>query len=104
MAKLLPIIIAPNKILREKSKDLNPEDLNKPEIQELLLDMEKTMLEKDGLGLAAPQIGKNLNIIVIGAGGECKLWLTLFLMVVSCAVPVNQNVLWMLSAKGIHSM
>jgi len=65
MAKLLPIIIAPNKILRQKSTDVNPEDIQSPKIKELLLDMEKTMLEKDGVGLAAPQIGKNLNIIVI---------------------------------------
>jgi peptide deformylase len=27
--------------------------------------MKKTMLEKDGVGLAAPQIGKNIRLIVI---------------------------------------
>lgn len=70
MAKILPIIIAPNKILREKSKDINPEDLKKSEMKKLLLDMEKTMLQEDGLGLAAPQIGKNLNIFVINNKGK----------------------------------
>jgi peptide deformylase len=70
MAKILPIIIAPNKILREKSKDINPEDLKKAEMKELLLDMEKTMLQEDGLGLAAPQIGKNLNIFVLNNKGN----------------------------------
>ena len=70
MAKILPIIIAPNKILRNKSQDINPEDLKKPEMQELLLDMEKTMLQEDGLGLAAPQIGKNINIFVINDKGK----------------------------------
>lgn len=70
MAKILPIIIAPNKILREKSKDINPEDLKKAEMKELLLDMEKTMLQEDGLGLAAPQIGKNINIFVINDKGK----------------------------------
>jgi peptide deformylase len=70
MAKILPIIIAPNKILREKSKDINPEDLKKAEMKKLLLNMEKTMLEEDGLGLAAPQIGKNLNIFVVNDKGK----------------------------------
>ena len=70
MAKILPIIIAPNKILREKSKDINPEDLKKPEMKDLLLDMKKTMIQEDGLGLAAPQIGKNLNIFVVNNKGK----------------------------------
>jgi peptide deformylase len=70
MAKILPIIITPNKILREKSKDINPEDLKKAEMNELLLNMEKTMLQEDGLGLAAPQIGKNINIFVINNKGK----------------------------------
>lgn len=65
MAKLLKIITHPNPILRKKSVDLKKKDINSKETQKLLLDMEKTMYEKDGAGLAAPQIGKNIRIVVI---------------------------------------
>ncbi len=62
MSKLLPIIIHPNPILRQKSAKIKKIS---HKIKRLALDMEKTMLEKDGIGLAAPQVGKNLRIIAI---------------------------------------
>lgn len=65
MPKKLDILIHPNPILRKKSQELQKEELLKKEIKELLLDMEETMKVKDGAGLAAPQIGKNLRIVVI---------------------------------------
>ncbi|MBU1165056.1 peptide deformylase [Patescibacteria group bacterium] len=63
MAKLLPITYFPCKDLRKKSKKVV--DFKSKEFQQLILDMDKTMQEKDGLGLAAPQIGKNINMVVI---------------------------------------
>lgn len=65
MPKQLKIIIHPNPILRKKSQPLKTAEITSPEIQGLLLDMEETMLKKDGAGLAAPQIGKNIRLIVI---------------------------------------
>lgn len=74
MSKILPIITHPNPILRKKSEDVNLEEIKSPEFQELLLDMETTMLKEDGVGLAAPQIGKNIRAISIYAEGK-KLFL-----------------------------
>ena len=65
MAKLLEIIKHPNKILRIKSKEINLEKINNSDFIKLLKDMEKTMLAKDGAGLAAPQIGENIRLIII---------------------------------------
>ncbi|MFA6409999.1 MAG: peptide deformylase [Candidatus Buchananbacteria bacterium] len=65
MAKLLPIKIYSCPVLRQKSKALKSEELQKKEFGQLLLDMEKTMKEKDGVGLAAPQIGKSIRVVVI---------------------------------------
>jgi len=65
MTKLLPIIVHPNPLLRKKSTALPLTKISQPKIQQLLLDMEKTMIEKDGAGLAAPQIGQNIRLIVI---------------------------------------
>jgi len=65
MPKLLPIITDPNPILRKKSEEIDKAKLGSKKLQELCLNMMKTMKEKDGLGLAAPQIGQNIRLIVI---------------------------------------
>jgi len=65
MPKLLPIKIYPCPVLRQKSQELKSEELQKKDIQQLILDMEKTMKEKDGVGLAAPQIGRSIRVAVI---------------------------------------
>jgi len=70
MAKLLPIKIYGCPLLRKKSNLLLTEELQKNEIKQLFLDMEKTMKEKDGIGLAAPQIGQNIRVVVISIENE----------------------------------
>lgn len=65
MEKFLPIIINPNPILRKLSIPVDLENLKKADIKQLLLDMAFTMKQKDGAGLAAPQIGRNIRIVVI---------------------------------------
>lgn len=71
MAKLLPIKIYSCPVLRQKSRGLKVEELQKKEIQQLISDMEKTMKEKDGLGLAAPQVGQSVRIAVINTEDGC---------------------------------
>jgi peptide deformylase len=65
MPKILPIIKAPNDILRKKSSELPLDKINSPVIKKLCGDMCFTMVKKDGVGLAAPQIGKNIRLIVV---------------------------------------
>lgn len=65
MPKQLPILIHPHPTLRKKSIEIDPEKLLTAEMKELLLDMEETMKIKDGAGLAAPQIGLNIRMIVV---------------------------------------
>ena len=59
---LLPIYIYGHPILRKVSEDITAdyEGLGK-----LIDDMFQTMYESDGVGLAAPQIGKNIRLFVI---------------------------------------
>ncbi len=59
---MLPVRIIGDKVLRQKAKQV--EEIT-PEIKELVADMFYTMYETDGIGLAAPQIGKSLRIFVI---------------------------------------
>lgn len=59
---LYPIIIQPNEQLRRTNQAV--QELT-DELVELLDDMYETMLAHDGVGIAAPQIGKNLQIAVV---------------------------------------
>jgi len=65
MPKILNIIKYPDPALREKSTDIPLTDIKKPEMKQLLNDMKHTMKELDGAGLAAPQIGLNIRLVVI---------------------------------------
>ena len=73
ISKLLPIITNPNPILYKKSVEIK--QVQAKQFQRLCLDMAKTMKEKDGVGLAAPQIGQNIRLIVINAkdGAICMI-------------------------------
>ena len=65
MSKLLPLVTNPAPSLREKSREITLTELSSPEFLSLCGDMAKTMKIKDGIGLAAPQIGRNIRLIVI---------------------------------------
>lgn len=60
---ILPIRIAPDPILRQKSKRVRFIDSS---INKLIDNMLETMRSVSGVGLAAPQIGTPLRVIVIG--------------------------------------
>ncbi|MDQ1297289.1 MAG: peptide deformylase [Bacteroidota bacterium] len=57
-----PIVIYGHTILRKIAEDI---DQDYPGLQQLVSDLFETMYNSDGLGLAAPQIGKSLRIFVI---------------------------------------
>lgn len=60
---MLEIIINPNPILRKKSQNVT--DILSDKIQKLIPEMIETMKIKDGVGLAAPQIGQNIRLLVV---------------------------------------
>ncbi|MDD5095281.1 MAG: peptide deformylase [Dehalococcoidia bacterium] len=59
---VLPILRFGNPILRDKSKKVSTIS---PSVQKLIDDMIATMQEACGAGLAAPQVGKLLRVIVL---------------------------------------
>ena len=67
MPKLLKIITHPNDILQKKSQEISREVIKSKEFQILCDDMFETMVKKDGIGLAAPQIGKNIRLSAINS-------------------------------------
>jgi peptide deformylase len=60
----LPIYLYGHPVLREKSQPISSDY---PEIKKLVSDMFETMYHSEGVGLAAPQIGRNERIVVIDA-------------------------------------
>jgi len=73
MAKILPIIKNPSPLLREKSEEIDLKKIKVNELKELCADMIKTMKENDGVGLAAPQVGKSIRLITINTKDEPKI-------------------------------
>jgi peptide deformylase len=59
-----PIVVYGSPILRKKAPDI---DRDLKGLSTLIADMFETMYKSDGMGLAAPQIGKSLRLIVIDA-------------------------------------
>jgi peptide deformylase len=59
---VLPIRVVPDPILRQKAKRIKTIDKS---IRKLVSDMQETLREAGGVGLAANQVGKTLRLIVI---------------------------------------
>lgn len=59
---ILPIYIYGQPVLRKESLDI---EKGYPNLKELIANMFETMEESNGVGLAAPQIGLNIRVVVI---------------------------------------
>ena len=59
---ILPIYTYGNPVLRKEAQDI---DASYPELQTLIANMYETLKESDGIGLAAPQIGLDIRLVII---------------------------------------
>jgi len=59
---VLPIYIYGQPVLRKVAEDITPDY---PDLKQLIADMWETLAESDGIGLAAPQIGRAIRLSVI---------------------------------------
>ena len=59
---ILPIVAYGSEILRKIAQDITPDY---PSLQKLLEDMWETMYSSNGVGLAAPQINKDIRVFVM---------------------------------------
>jgi peptide deformylase len=61
----LKIVQAGEMVLRERARPLSPEEIRSRETHELIEHMRETMHDAPGVGLAAPQIGLPIQLVVI---------------------------------------
>ena len=72
---ILPVYLYGQPVLRKEAEDV-PRDY--PELKQLVANMFDTMYNADGVGLAAPQVGLSIRLLVIDADvmgddfPECK--------------------------------
>ena len=52
-------------VLRRRARELSRDEIATPAIQELIVRMRDTMRDAPGVGLAAPQIGESIQLVVI---------------------------------------
>ena len=64
---IYPIVIYGNETLRKPSEPIAPDY---PELKKLIEDVFLTLSEASGVGLAAPQIGKNIRLFIV----DCTPW------------------------------
>ena len=59
---ILPIVAYGNPVLRKVGREITPEY---PELEKLIADMWETMYNSNGVGLAAPQINRDIRLFVM---------------------------------------
>ncbi len=62
---VLKIVQAGDPVLRQRARELLPEEISSPEVKSLIVLMRETMRDTPGVGLAAPQVGVGLRVIVV---------------------------------------
>ena len=72
---ILPIYLYGHPVLRAETEEITPDY---PDLKKLIADMWETMYNSEGVGLAAPQIGRSIRLIVLDGSAlednfpECK--------------------------------
>jgi peptide deformylase len=61
----LKIVQVGDPVLRQSARALTPQEIVSEETQRLIRDMQETMYDAPGVGLAAPQVGLSLQLAVI---------------------------------------
>src|SRR5207344_458325 len=69
MAKL-PIAKLGNPILRQIAAKVDPRDIRTYDLQQFIDNLLETMLDEPGIGLAAPQVSRSIQLVVMGCPGE----------------------------------
>jgi peptide deformylase len=59
-----------NPVLRKRAEPVSQDELLTPAFQQFIDDMLETMVEAEGIGLAAPQVSRSQQVVVMDCPGE----------------------------------
>jgi peptide deformylase len=102
MKDLFSIVTHPAPSLRERSVEVDPTDITTPEFQAYLDKLTHTMIVKDGVGIASPQVGINKRVIVVMMNGKTECYINPEILKVSEAMIEDEE--GCLSVPGIYGM
>ena len=66
----LPIAKLGNPVLRQIAAKVNPRDMCTYDLQQFIDNLIETMLDEPGIGLAAPQVSRPIQLVVMACEGE----------------------------------
>lgn len=101
---LLTIAKLGNPILRKIAQPVDPAQIRSPSVQQLIDDMFETMGEAEGIGLAAPQVSRSEQIIIMECPGEGGFPRTVLINPAILYYGPNQTEMWegCLSVDGLR--
>lgn len=67
---LLPIAKVGNPVLRQIAEPVDPETIGSRKFQQFIDDMFETMVQNEGIGLAAPQVARSEQVVVMECRGD----------------------------------
>ncbi|MBJ6762877.1 peptide deformylase [Myxococcaceae bacterium JPH2] len=73
---VLKIVQAGEPVLRQPARDLTVEEIRGPDVQRLIALMRDTMRDAPGVGLAAPQVGVGVRLVVVEDRAEYQAGLS----------------------------
>lgn len=73
--KTLKVLTHPAPSLNEPSVEVDPKSIGTPEFQAFLDALIETMYVENGVGLAAPQVGKNVRAIIALINGKAEIFI-----------------------------
>lgn len=75
MKDAFPVVKLPTPTLREPSRTLSREEVLNPEFQKFLDQLIVTMFVENGVGIASPQVGRNIRAVVVAPDGKPECWI-----------------------------
>lgn len=71
----LKVLTHPAPSLHKKSAEVDPKTIGTPEFQAFLDALIETMYVENGVGLASPQVGKNIRVIIVTRKGKSEAFI-----------------------------
>lgn len=71
---ILPVYLYGSAVLREKASEIDLKTIDREELAKLIADMYETMYNSEGVGLAAPQIGKSIRLLMVDGSDLAEVY------------------------------